>query len=74
MTEQPLSETVFVRASDGVKLAVECLGEGPPLYAIHGGPANDHQAFGRYLDPISSYRRLCLPDQRGLRRLRRWTA
>jgi pimeloyl-ACP methyl ester carboxylesterase len=59
------TETVFVHASDGVKLAVECLGEGTPLYAIHGGPGSDRKAFGHYLDPISVYRRLCLPDQRG---------
>ena len=65
MIDQRTSETSFVTATDGVRLAVECLGEGPPLYAIHGGPSSDRKSFGGYLDPVARYRRLCLLDQRG---------
>src|SRR5438445_9624024 len=65
MSEQGREQTDLVTASDGVGLAVECLGAGPPLYAIHGGPANDRKSFGFYLDHVARYRRLCLLDQRG---------
>jgi pimeloyl-ACP methyl ester carboxylesterase len=58
-------EVKFVTASDGVKLAAHVTGSGPPVYAIHGGPANDHTGFGDHLAPISSYAELCLLDQRG---------
>jgi proline iminopeptidase len=60
-----MGEVTFVTASDGVKLAAHATGDGPPLYAIHGGPANDHTTFGDYLAPIASYRRLHMLDQRG---------
>ncbi len=60
-----MRETVTVTAADGVKLALHRLGAGLPLYAIHGGPATDHRAFGTYLDAIASYRQLHLLDQRG---------
>ena len=56
---------VIVKASDGVKLAGERSGAGPPLLAIHGGPLSDRRSFGRYLDPIATYRELFLLDQRG---------
>ncbi len=36
-----------------------------PLYALHGGPATDHRAFGHYLDPATEYAELVLLDQRG---------
>jgi len=55
----------FVTASDGIKLAAHVKGEGPPLYALHGGPANDRGSFGSYLDPVAAYRELWLLDQRG---------
>ncbi|MEX0785005.1 MAG: alpha/beta hydrolase [Dehalococcoidia bacterium] len=60
-----MHERIAITASDGVKLAGDCLGDGPPLYAIHGGPATDRRAFGQYLEPIASYRQLLLLDQRG---------
>ena len=60
-----MGEVRFVTASDGVKLAAHVTGSGPPVYAIHGGPANDHTGFGDHLVPISSYAELCLLDQRG---------
>jgi len=58
-------ETRIVQASDGVGLAVHRSGSGPPLYALHGGPAADHRCFGDYLTPISECRELLLLDQRG---------
>ena len=58
-------ETKLISASDGVGLAVHRLGAGPPLYAVHGGPATDHRCFGDYLARISQYRELFLLDQRG---------
>jgi pimeloyl-ACP methyl ester carboxylesterase len=60
-----MSETITITTSDGVKLAAHRLGAGPPVYAVHGGPANDHHAFGGYLDSIASFRQLVLLDQRG---------
>jgi pimeloyl-ACP methyl ester carboxylesterase len=60
-----MGEVTFVTASDGVKLAAHVSGKGPPLYVIHGGPANDHTGFGNYLEPIAAYRQLYLLDQRG---------
>ncbi len=58
-------KTTLIRASDGVGLAIHSLGAGPPLYAVHGGPATDHRCFGDYLASISRYRELFLLDQRG---------
>src|SRR5262245_28561170 len=60
-----MAEVKFVTASDGVKLAAHIAGSGPPVYAIHGGPANDHTGFGDHLAAVSSYAELCLLDQRG---------
>jgi len=60
-----MGEVNFVNASDGVRLAAHVSGDGPPLYAIHGGPANDHTTFGDFLSPIAAYRQLYLLDQRG---------
>jgi len=54
-----------VTAADGVKLAAHITGSGPAVYAIHGGPANDHTGFGDYFAPIASYAELSLLDQRG---------
>jgi pimeloyl-ACP methyl ester carboxylesterase len=58
-------ETLSVQASDGVHLAAYRDGRGLPLYALHGGPATDHRAFGHYLDPATEYAELVLLDQRG---------
>ena len=60
-----MTETTFVSASDGIKLAARVQGDGPPLYALHGGPANDCGSFGNYLEPAAAYRQLWLLDQRG---------
>src|SRR5436309_6090067 len=60
-----MGEVRSVTASDGVKLAVHVTGSGPPVYVIHGGPANDHTGFGDHLAPVSTYAELCLLDQRG---------
>lgn len=58
-------QTCIVQASDGVGLAVHRSGTGSPLYAVHGGPAADHQCFGDYLTSVSGCRELLLLDQRG---------
>jgi pimeloyl-ACP methyl ester carboxylesterase len=58
-------DTKIVQASDGVGLAVHRFGTGPPLYAVHGGPAADHRCFGNYLTSVSGCRELLLLDQRG---------
>ncbi|MGH7486504.1 MAG: alpha/beta fold hydrolase, partial [bacterium] len=60
-----MGELVKCVASDGVRLAVEVDGNGPPLYALHGGPNNDRGDFGAYLSPVASYRRVHLLDARG---------
>ena len=60
-----MGEVRSVTASDGVRLAVHVTGGGPPVYVIHGGPANDHTGFGDHLAPVSTYAELYLLDQRG---------
>src|SRR5207249_8701731 len=64
-TSGEMGEVRSVTASDGVRLAVHVTGGGPPVYVIHGGPANDHTGFGDHLAPVSTYAELCLLDQRG---------
>lgn len=65
MSRMAAKQTRIVQASDGVRLAVHSVGTGPPLCALHGGPASDHRSFGDYLTSIAGCRELLLLDQRG---------
>ena len=54
-----------VSLADGVGLNVEQLGEGLPLFLLHGGPGLDHSMFRPYLDPLAQDVRLLYVDERG---------
>jgi proline iminopeptidase len=56
---------VNVRLPDGVSLFVHELGEGFPLFVLHGGPGLDHSMFRPYLDPLGDEFRLLYVDGRG---------
>ena len=54
-----------VRLADGVSLFVEELGEGFPLFVLHGGPGFDHSMFRPWLDPLADEFRVLYVDLRG---------
>jgi proline iminopeptidase len=54
-----------VRLSDGVTLFVESVGEGFPVFVLHGGPGLDHTHFRPWLDPLGEEFRLLYVDERG---------
>jgi len=54
-----------VTLSDRVSLFVEELGDGFPLFVLHGGPGLDHSMFRPYLDPLADEFRLLYVDERG---------
>jgi proline iminopeptidase len=56
---------VRVRLPDGVSLFVEELGDGFPLFVLHGGPGFDHSMFRPWLDPLADEFRLLYVDERG---------
>jgi proline iminopeptidase len=56
---------VRVRLSDGVSLFVEGLGDGFPLFVLHGGPGFDHSMFRPWLDPLADEFRVLYVDERG---------
>ena len=53
-----------VTLSDGVSIFVQELGEGFPLFVLHGGPGLDH-SIRLYLDPLADEFRLLYVDERG---------
>jgi proline iminopeptidase len=56
---------VRVRLPDGVSLFVEELGDGFPLFVLHGGPGFDHTMFRPWLDPLADDFRVLYVDERG---------
>jgi proline iminopeptidase len=56
---------VNVTLSDGVSLFVEELGDGFPLFVLHGGPGFDHSMFRPWLDPLADAFRVLYVDGRG---------
>jgi proline iminopeptidase len=56
---------VDVRLVDGVSLFVEELGNGFPLFVLHGGPGFDHSMFRPWLDPLADEFRVLYVDERG---------
>jgi proline iminopeptidase len=56
---------VRVRLADGLSLFVEEIGDGFPLFVLHGGPGFDHSMFRPWLDPLSDEFRLLYVDERG---------
>jgi len=55
-------ETITVR---GVKLNVKRMGEGPPVYLLHGGPGETHRAYRPYLDVLAKDFTIVYYDERG---------
>lgn len=51
--------------ADGVSLFLEELGDGFPLFVLHGGPGFDHTMFRPWLDPLADEFRLLYVDERG---------
>jgi pimeloyl-ACP methyl ester carboxylesterase len=56
---------VDVRLADGVSLFVEELGDGFPVFVLHGGPGFDHSMFRPWLDPLADEFRVLYVDERG---------
>ena len=54
-----------IRLSDGASLFVEELGDGFPLFVLHGGPGFDHSMFRPWLDPLADDFRVLYVDERG---------
>lgn len=55
-------ETVTVGS---VKLNVKTLGQGPPVYVLHGGPGESHRTLRPYLDRLADQFTVVYFDQRG---------
>ena len=51
--------------ADGVSLFVEELGDGFPVFVLHGGPGFDHTMFRPWLDPLADEFRVLYVDERG---------
>ncbi len=54
-----------VRLADGVSLWIEEVGDGLPVFVLHGGPGLDHQHLRPWLDPLADDVRLLYVDERG---------
>jgi proline iminopeptidase len=52
-------------ALQGVRLNVKTMGEGPPVYVLHGGPGESHITLRPYLDGLAERNTLVYFDQRG---------
>jgi pimeloyl-ACP methyl ester carboxylesterase len=55
----------FVLSPDGLRLAYEVHGEGPPLVALAGGPGISHHAFHPHLARLRRAARIIYFDPRG---------
>lgn len=55
----------------GFELFVERVGQGPPLYLVHGGPGLDHSYFRPHLDSLADQHELVFYDQLGSGRSQR---
>jgi proline-specific peptidase len=61
-----------VELEDGVRLNVEELGSGYPMFLLHGGPGLDHHELRPWLDPLAEQGfRLLYVDERGQGRSQR---
>lgn len=62
---QGLAQEPVVASTDGVKLYVKTVGNGPPVVVVHGGPGLDHGSLLPDLEPLTKTHRLVFYDQRG---------
>lgn len=58
------SEEGFI-AIDGGKLYYHAIGEGPPVFIVHGGPGMDHTYLLSAMNELADTHRLIYYDQRG---------
>ena len=66
MTETPVpTPRTGLQAVNGTSLYYEIIGEGAPLFVLHGGPGNSHSYFLPYLEALSDEYQLFFYDQRG---------
>ncbi len=49
----------------GIELNVKKMGDGPPVYVVHGGPGETHTQLRPFLDPLAKDHTLIYYDQRG---------
>lgn len=51
--------------ANGLEIAYEVAGAGPPLVMLHGATSSGHETFGAQIPALASAFRLYLPDARG---------
>jgi len=59
------TSTTGLQAINGTSLYYESLGQGAPLFVLHGGPGNSHRYFLPSLAPLAANYHLFFYDQRG---------
>ncbi len=59
-----MRESLFVEIGD-TTIHIVRMGDGYPLFVLHGGPGGDHHLFGTYLDELANKYQLLFVDQRG---------
>lgn len=62
--QRPKMQGKRIKVND-TELYVHTMGEGPPLYLIHGGPGENHMTFRPYLDDLAKDFTLVYFDLRG---------
>ena len=65
LTRSDFDRRGFVPSADGLRLAYEIQGEGPPLVAVAGGPGISHHGFHPYLSRLRRTARIVYFDARG---------
>ncbi len=65
ITDKDLHSKETTAGIGAQSLNVKLMGDGPPLYAIHGGPGESHKLFRPYLDELSKTHKLVYYDQVG---------
>lgn len=65
-TETPAPTPITgLQAVNGTYLYYEIIGEGAPLFVLHGGPGGSHRYFLPYMEALSDDYQLFFYDQRG---------
>lgn len=65
ITDKELNSKEMTAGIGAQSLNVKLMGEGSPLYVIHGGPGESHKMFRPYLDELSKSHKLVYYDQVG---------
>jgi proline iminopeptidase len=70
-TIAPATPTQTVAVSEGLKevngtqLYYKSIGQGPPIFVLHGGPGRSHRYFLPYMEGLADDHQLIFYDQRG---------